>query len=340
MKIYKCSSKVDDIKNTISKIINDYNNIAFISYIDGEYGMRTYLYTTIVKNFIEIQKELNNIIVGICFKGLTFLLESCDIIIEIQDSTFEDLQENEIIHSQSDSIIFVPSFKYNGTNGWCLSLIRGVHFSEYEDMLEKFNFSNIFYTTHLDGSYYINKINSVYTGNNLIFGKIKNENYIYNTDINKYLQLVIPKNIIKNKEKNNNIAIWIRNTNKHPGRNVPKNIYTTLFEYCIKNKKHLYIFMDLNPVNVEDNEYLHICNINMNGNLKPNFDDFLEICKKCYIYVGADSGIADYLSYYTNINIILSVQNNNYSPFAKLNGVNMIANNDIDLINYLHSLYS
>ena len=36
--------------------------------------------------------------------------------------------------------------------------------------------------------------------------------------------------------KTRNIAIWIRNTDKHPDRNTLITTYETVFNYCIENK--------------------------------------------------------------------------------------------------------
>jgi hypothetical protein len=99
--------------------------------------------------------------------------------------------------------------------------------------------------------------------------------------------------------------------------------------------------MDLNPVLVPDNEYLHIINININmeGDSQPNFDKFIELCKTFYIFVGADSGISDILSYRTDINVIIKILPDKvYSPFAKMNNVK-VARYDTELIEHIDRLY-
>jgi hypothetical protein len=84
---------------------------------------------------------------------------------------------------------------------------------------------------------------------------------------------------------------------------MPEEIYTALFSYCIANKKHLYIFLDLNKITVPENEYLHVCDFRKNN--QPLFDEFVKICNKAYIYVGCDSGSSYIASYYTKANCLL-----------------------------------
>jgi hypothetical protein len=115
---------------------------------------------------------------------------------------------------------------------------------------------------------------------------------------------------------------------------MPLNIYGTLINYCIENKKHLYIFQDLQPVNIQESEYIHICNIRENGVLL--FDKFIDICKDCYIYVGADSGATDICSTYTDCNVLM------YKSAWKVSikNENIIFNSPQELEENLNKLYN
>ena len=340
MFIIESSSNINDIKKILTNIKSNYPNISFISYVDGEFGLRMMIYSTIVNLFVKKQKENNQIIVGLCFKGLTFYIKDyCDFIIEINDSTFSFIQSSDKMnidnsaHSLNHYNGTVSSYKYNGNDGWNLFYIRGIHNDEYEKMLDSFNFSDIFYTTHCDGSRYINK-NGIVINGNISCGKIKNQHfYFYFPDcLQTYHQKI-------NKYKtphNDNICVWIRNTNKHPSRNMSYSIYNSLFNYCIQNKKRLYIFLDLIKVEVPQNEYLIICDVKMEYSL--NLDNFLEVCKNCSVFICTNSGITDIVSYYLDINVLLN-SGPDFSNFSKLNGVNKLFTDSNTMIKYLDNIY-
>ena len=260
--LYKISNKIEDIKNLLSKLKEEYADYAFISYIDGEYGLRLHMYNSIVINFIKEIRKNNLQIIGICFLGEKIFLENiCDHIIEIQDVKFFHTQ-NEVnplsnTHKTSNhNSFFVPSHFYNGSDGWNLSYIRGLHDDKYETMLSDINFKNIFYTLHCDGARYINKVNHCYNGE-LIVGKINNNNVSALMDLNNIINLLnCPKNLSFNLKENNSIIIWIRNTNKWPIRNIPSIYYNTLFTLCIKNKIKCYVIQDFIKIPLPNSEFI------------------------------------------------------------------------------------
>jgi hypothetical protein len=327
MKILSVLPDIKSIENLLKEIIAENENMAFISYIEGEYGGRCLFYGSIVNDFCIKQKELKNTRVGICFKGNTiFLKDNVDIIIEINSTTFSSV----ILDYRGRQDGNPTSYAYNGKDGWDNYYTVGIHNDEYENMIDSFNFKNILYTLHNEGGSFSVK-NQVYGwGSQPILGKINNEPYSLPTvSIQDYFK----PNINLTTIKNDKIGCFIRNTNKHPDRNLSSNIYVTLINYCIINKKHLYIFQDLQPVDIQESEYVHICNIRENGVLL--IDKFIDICKDCYIYVGADSGATEICSTYTDCNVLMYKSAFNIS----IKNENIIFNSSEELINNIDNLY-
>lgn len=316
--IIKVSNKLEDIYNILIQLQSSYKNIAFISYINGEYGCRVWLYNSIVRYFVEEQKKINNIIIGICFKGLKFYIEDlCDIIIEIQNVDFENV---------------VP---YSGQNGEHAYYSIGTRNIEYETMINNLSFSNIFYTTHHNGAIIANNVNSAYVylndigSSDMVFGKLNNTNFICHSS-NQYNYF--KKNKIISNKKNDTITIAIRNTNKHSFKNMTSNIYENIFKYCIENKKKLNVFMDLNPVNIPESEYIKIYSYREQN--QPMFDIFVKSCKESYIYIGCDSGTSEIASAYTNANIIIC-----NSPGTKYLREHIYCKNENEIIDAINKFY-
>jgi len=291
--IYKIGNKIEDIKNLLISLKNKYDDYAFMSYIDGEYGIRVWVYNSLCYDFYKNCKKNNTTVIGICFKGTkSFLTPACDHIIEIQDIAFdvtkEEILDNSQYSSNHSKDAFVPNNLYQGSDGRSLEYIRGLHCDEYEKMLEEINFQTIFYTLHCDGSRYINKKGWGYTNNCIKPYKINNIDFSISS-----IQNWMDNNLfIENKESpsltNNAIAIWIRNTNKWPERNIGATIYDPVFEYCILNKKKCYVFQDLIPIDLPNSEYIIDSTIRFKQ--RPDFDNFVDICNKCDYFIGADSG--------------------------------------------------
>jgi hypothetical protein len=128
--------------------------------------------------------------------------------------------------------------------------------------------------------------------------------------------------------------VWIRNSKNDTSRNLPESCYTALFDYCIQNKKHLNIFLDLNKVPVPKNEYLHICDFRKHNS--PLLDEFVKICNKSYIYIGCNSGTTYIASYYTKANCLIF---KNQWDHSTLVNPQPIFNTKEELIRMLDSKY-
>ena len=177
------------------------------------------------------------------------------------------------------------------------------------------NISTIISYSNITGS--INQLQSGWYLVDLYIGKINNNLFqiitrqdFYNNHNNikihenlLYLTITSFTNFKKNTDKNDNIVVWVRNTKFAPIRNLPESCFTALCDYCIKHKKHLYIFLDLFKVPVPENEYLHVCDFRLHN--QPLFDEFVKICNKSYLYVGCDSGPSYIASFYTKANCLL-----------------------------------
>jgi hypothetical protein len=339
--VLKVSNKIEDVRAVLIGLKIQYGErMSFVSYIDGEYGCRVMLYHSVVRDFAAKQHARNNVVISLVFKGLTFYVqEYSDIIIEIQSPFFEGTPDSEEVGIDNSQTSWnhceqiVPHTKYTGSDGWNLNYIRGVHDDRYEEIIKELELQNIIYTTHYDGSRRFNVHNNANYHETFLYGKIYDTNIVGNGE--DILTLCQP-NIEKTTQKNDNICLWIRNTNKHPYRNIPPEMYNRLFQYCIEQKKHLYVFQDLVAVPLPESEYVHECQHIKEDNI-PMMDQFLDICKTCYIFVGATSGIADIVSVYSAVNIVLTGPPEAY---MKANGATTFANNADELIQHIEHLYT
>lgn len=350
--VLKISNNIADIRAVLLGLKIQYGErMAFVSYIDGEYGCRVMLYNSVVRDFATQQHDQNRVVVSLVFKGLTFYVqEYSDIVVEIQSHFFEGLSDSDEAGIDNTQFSWnhinhiVPNTKYSGTDGWNLNYIRGVHDDRYEDILRELALENVIYTTHYDGARRINVHNKAFDQDTFVYGKINGVN------ISGIGADIMPKfrvNTERTTAKNNNICLWIRNTNKWPQRNIPPEIYTRLFEYCVQKQKHLYVFQDLTAVPIPDhvtdadgnvcdtNIYIHEWQHIKEDNI-PLMDKFMDICRTCYIFVGATSGIADMVSTYTNVNIILTSEP---APYMAANGIRAVAHTSDELVQHLEQLY-
>jgi hypothetical protein len=83
-------STLSELSIRLNEIIKNTPNIAYLSYIDGEYGFRCLWYNGFVRHYANKQRKSGNLVVGFCFKGNTiFLKELCDIIIEYKHIIYD-----------------------------------------------------------------------------------------------------------------------------------------------------------------------------------------------------------------------------------------------------------
>lgn len=294
---------LDELKKILSYFKN--NNYAYISYIIGEYGIVNSIYKIITYNFYLKMKEMGIKTVAFVLKGMKqFAYNCCDEIIEYQDIEIND-NTNEIgIFSNNG---------YYGNDGTAKEYIFGMRSKNYEFILKSMSFSNLFYTLHCDGTHLYNNFSTydeTYTIINpendyMIYYKINDINIIIEPRIisyqkyYKYKQPEIKKNF---NEKTRNIAIYIRNTNKHTFRNTLKETYETVFNYCINNKIFCNVFLDLIPIKLPENKYI----INKTDRFKnrPNWDTIIDIINNCDFYIGSDSGASEFIASNCNINCL------------------------------------
>jgi hypothetical protein len=343
--LYKVANETTAVYETLIHIRTLLGNYAYISYVDGEFGLRVWIYNSYVKSFTDKVKKLNIPIVGVCFIGQTCFMEHlCDHVIEIQNTQFTSIAPNQNIDNSHTSVNhrtnnFVPKNEYTGTDGWDLTYIRGVHYEEYEEMLEKLQFDNIFYTLHCDGARLINKYNHQFrnAGNFIMYkcaGSLVHESAADNDMLMMYKQNTIPALPSQPVKLNNKIAIWIRNTNKWPDRNMPPTVYLYLFDYCIKHKITLYVFQDLTPVKLPSSEYIVECNDRINN--IPDFDKFKKICDDCCVYIGVSSGPLYIVNTLCNIYTIC-INGDPYHYFNE-NAYNITASQD-SIVKLMQSIF-
>ena len=283
-------------------------------------------------------KSQNKTCIALVFKGTKcFLNNLCDHIIEIDDIEFASTLNNKIEDNSSTSLNHinnvVPSNSYYGNDGWDLTYIRGIHSALYEDILLEMNFSNIFYTLHVDGSRYIN----LYGCNNGYLYKANNQNVVFHNVNNDTTCINAINNIFKENTPShvtNKIVIWIRNTNKMPYRNIQIDYYNALFDYCIANNKICYVFQDIIHIELPIHDNIIECNDRFKN--RPNFDNFVKICSDCDIYIGADSG-PTYLLMHQCINILKICTGNVH--YTNNNIINNINNKSL-LLNVLNNFYA
>ena len=333
--LYKVTNDIPMLHETLIHIKTLLGNYAYISYVDGEFGLRAWIYNSYVKSFIEKVKKLNIPIVGVCFIGQKCFMEHlCDHVVEIQNTQFTSIAPNQNIDNSQTSVnhrtnTFVPKNEYTGSDGWDLTYTRGVHYDEYEEMLEKLQFDNIFYTLHCDGAQLINKYNyATRSPGNLMMYKC--DGFLgYESAASNDMLMLYKKNTIhslptQHVKLNDKISVWIRNTNKWPDRNMPPTVYSYLFDYCIKHKKTLYVFQDLTPVKLPPSEYIVECNYRINN--IPDFDKFKEICDDCCVYIGVASGPLYIVN--TTCNIYTICINGDYHQYFNENAYNICVSQD------------
>jgi len=301
--IYTVSNNNNEIRELLIKLRHEYGDYAFISYIDGEYGIRIWVYNSLVYKFYNIMKSQNKICIGIVFRNTkSFLNNLCDHIIEIDDIEFLSTNLEEYQDGSPSSLNHINNIvttnSYYGNDGWDLAYIRGLHSNLYESILLEMNFLNIFYTLHVDGSRYIN----LHGCNNGYIYKINNEDIIFNNINNNTCIDNIHICEKENKRQiSNKIVIWIRNTNKWPQKNTNIEFYNKLFDYCILNNKICYVFQDLIPIIIPN--HCNIIDSTRRYKNRPDFDYFINICSESDIFIGADSGPL-HLLINQNINIL------------------------------------
>jgi hypothetical protein len=310
MKIIQCSNNLQEIKTLISSLLTENEKSAFFSYIDGEYGIRLHVYYSLGKMFYNEMKKIGIPVVALVFKGQTWSVSECsDIVIEVQSSygfshntelTEQEYNDNKINPS------WVPTGVYTGSDGWRQEYFKGFHDNEYENMIGGFNFSNIFYTTHCDGSKYTNPHTETLVDGEGFLYKVNDQNIILNNIRNDYLGRYFTTNTLKQTNKSRDYLLWIRNTNKWPQRNTPQTLIDNICKFCIATKRKCYVIQDLQETPVPDNEYIinYLRSDDSNGLYMKgsiHIDNIIELSKKCGVYIGADSGASEIIA--ANINI-------------------------------------
>lgn len=316
--IINSPGNIEAVKLILESLVEKYgiDNLAFISLIKGEYGMRSYIYNSIVPRFISKVKDIDSNIkvVGISFEDTSFFVDDiCDIVIEINDKNFNntivDTNGNMAIvaeHAKKISTYLIPQESYNGTNGWHPSYITGVYSIEYENIISSMNFKNIIYTTFCDGSYVFtsNSFNVSQISSSLNFGIIRQVPFM-----DSLIEVPQIKRIDSHlTDENRSIVMFIRNTNKCPERNLPPEIYNAVFSFCMNNKIHLHVFQDLVPVDVPENPLIH--NIWIPGS--PQLKKMVNLCRKSHVYIGGNSG-AGIIAYSQSRSNVLYYKE--YDPF-------------------------
>jgi hypothetical protein len=315
--LYKVGNSINEINQLLVNLRSTYPNYAFISYIDGEYGMRCLMYNTYVKEFCTLLTNQNTITIGICFLNTKVYLDGiCDHIIEIQDTHFEHSSESYHSHQSSDAQNYVLETFTTNNDGWDLYYIKGLHNADYESMIGSMNFDSIFFTTHLDGSRLVNCQNWAFMDNrNAIVYRINNVLTTKNlNDITN--SIIIPKQK-KSFIKNNRITLCIRNTNKWPQRNMPLSIYSQVILYCIRNKIYVYVIQDLIPIDLPPSEYVIECNYRVNN--LPNLDKYREIYNECCLFIGCCSGSINVPSMYCKNTVTVCIESDPHINTRSLN---------------------
>lgn len=291
-------------------------NYAFVSYISGEYGMMINMYKTAVHDFYQKMKQQNIKTVAFVLKNSKcFAHDVCDEIIEFQDVNFDNVEHStDLPKCYQNMHIVMDNNSYCGNDGWALQYIRGTSSQTYESIIDTMNFTNLFFTLHVDGSYYINRINVKQENESICLYKIQSNNFYIDSIkscINHCRSTTMINNKNNNINKSKNIAIWIRNTNKWCTRNMKPSTYNTIFRYCIEKHIKCHIFLDLIPVEIPDNQYLIDCTNRLKN--RPNWDEFINILTNCDFYIGSDSGSSELVLLSLNINCLFDANIRNMS---------------------------
>ena len=303
IKVIPCSNNLQEIKTLILSLLTENKKSAFFSYIDGEYGIRLHVYYSLGKMFYNEMKKMDIPVIALIFKGQTWSVSECsDIVIEVQSSygfshntdlTEQEYNDNKNNHS------WVPTGVYTGSDGWKPQYFKGFRDNEYENMIDSFKFSNIFYTTHCDGSKYTNPYTeTIVDGEEGFLYKVNDQNIILNNIRPDYVERYFTTNTLKQTNKSRDYLLWIRNTNKWPQRNTPQSLIDNICKFCIATKRKCYVIQDLQETPVPDNEYIinYLRSDDSNGLYMKgsiHIDNIIELSKKCGVYIGADSGASE-----------------------------------------------
>jgi hypothetical protein len=172
--------------------------------------------------------------------------------------------------------------------------------------LNDIDFDNIFYTLHVDGSYYINKLNSKTSAESLCLYKCNKQDATLPSIEYCLESASIPNTIQKPQQQTRNIAIWIRNTNKWPERNMHHTTYNIVFRYCIEKQITCKVFLDLIPVQLPDSQY--IINATTRFKNRPDWDNITYILQECDFFIGTDSGSSEFVLLSIDINCLFEKQ--------------------------------
>jgi hypothetical protein len=334
--IYSISNDEDEIEKLLLKLREKYGDYALISYMAGEYGYMARLYNGIIFQFYNIMKSNNIPCIAIIFKNNKCFVNNCtDHIVEIDDiefaSTYKIPIEYEELSSERIRKIsygILNENSYNGNDGTHPVYVQGITSKKFEILLNKLDFKNIFYSIHMDGSYFTNRFGC----NGIISNACKINNILQPHQYTQkdILQLIPNINKESKQTKTNTITIFIRNTNKSPMRNIPQEFYKYLFDYCILHNKICNVFQDLIPIELPNSENIIDCTDRFKN--RPNFDKFIEICSKSDIYIGANSGTSELVAYCKiNIKMILIEGDHiTWSPLVTKTNCVMCLFNDIN----------
>jgi hypothetical protein len=313
MTIIRVGNSIEEIKETIEKLRASWPTMAYISYAGGELGLIGFFYQTMISRFVRKQRELGNLVVGFCLKGSTsYLKPIADIIIEMNDIVFSDTPDKTLTGGydhRTNKADGPLNSAYFGINGWDEYYIKGIRHQKYEELIDSFGFSNIFYTINSDGGTFFTKCAAIELtesgdGRPMNVGKINNEPLIFGSNWLKVLEGYGQIYTTRKKEKSNKICLFLRNTNKDPSRNITKEFYETIFNYCISNKINLYVIQDFMRIDLPISPYIEEFDSKESG--KFSVDKIIDFVQTCYIFVGAESGISELISYYTDTNILMT----------------------------------
>ena len=289
-------------------------NYNFVGYMWHEYGWFPFYFNELFSEFFEKKQGLT---IGTCLPGHEFFYEDKVDELLVLDNFVNT--ENAYVNSQETDLFKsnLARIKDKGIAFWLT--VRNFDEKEFESTLNKYKFKSILYpigdtktwdcgmfpNPKTEYQYASGEVGNLILPNNCKYGNYQgNKKWTYSWDESKHYHRHIDRVIdgeydvifVKNSWKT-------RKSNNEPGfGHLNQNLFESICNYYIQNKRKLLVIDDLVEYDIEDNEY--VSKITMKGFL--DVKKLLQIVYHANTFITAATGFADLSLYYCqNTNLIL-----------------------------------
>lgn len=286
----------------------------FIGYMWHEYGWFPFYFNELFSEFFE-KKQGSTI--GVCLPGHEFFYEDKVDILLVLDNFVNTT--NAYVNSKETSLFKknLSNIKDKGIAFWLT--VRNFDENEFESVLNKYQFRNILYpigktktwdyimypNPQIEYQYASGEVGNLILPNNCKYGNYKGNNkWTYSWDESKHSHRHIDRIIDGDYD-----VIFVKNSwktytsNNKPGfGHLDQNLFESICNYYIENKRKLLVIDDLVEYDIKDNQY--VSKITMKNFL--DVKKLLQIIYYANTFITAATGFADLSLYYCpNTNLVL-----------------------------------